>query len=153
MVGEIRDFEAGQIAIQAALTGHLVFSTLHTNDAPGAITRLIDMGVKPYLVASALQAILAQRLVRIICPSCKEEYKPTEAELDAIKLSSEQLKNAKFRTGKGCEECSQTGYKGRKGIFELLIMTSKIRELVFERVSSSVLKEKAKELGMVTLRD
>ena len=153
MVGEIRDFEAGQIAIQAALTGHLVFSTLHTNDAPGAITRLIDMGVKPYLVASALQAVLAQRLVRIICPSCKEEYKPTEAELDAIKLSSEQLKNAKFRTGKGCEECAQTGYKGRKGIYELLIMTGKIRELIFERVSSSILKEKAKELGMVTLRD
>ncbi|MEA3305980.1 MAG: type II secretion system ATPase GspE, partial [Candidatus Omnitrophota bacterium] len=153
MVGEIRDFEAAQIAIQAALTGHLVFSTLHTNDAPGAVTRLIDMGVKPYLVASALQAVLAQRLVRVICPSCKEEYKPTETELNAIKLSPEQLRNAKFRTGRGCEECANTGYKGRKGIFELLIMTGKIRELVFEKAPSSILKEKARALGMATLRD
>jgi type II secretory ATPase GspE/PulE/Tfp pilus assembly ATPase PilB-like protein len=111
------------------------------------------MGIKPYLVASAVQAVLAQRLVRIICPSCKEEYKPTEAELEAVKLSPEQIKNAKFCIGKGCEECSQTGYKGRKGIFELLIMTNEVRELVFEKVSSSIIKEKARALGMVTLRD
>ncbi len=153
MVGEIRDFETAQIAIQAALTGHLVFSTLHTNDAPGAVTRLIDMGIKPYLVASALQAVLAQRLVRVICRSCKTEYKPTKEEIAAINLKPEQLKGAKFFKGKGCDECTKSGYRGRIGIFELLIMTDDIRELIFEKVSSSVLKEKAKNLGMATLRD
>ena len=153
MVGEIRDFETAQIATQASLTGHLVFSTLHTNDAPGAITRLVDMGIKPYLVASSLQAILAQRLIRIICPACKVEYKPTKEELEAIKLSPEQLKKSKFYKGKGCSECVDAGYKGRMGIFELLIMEDKLRQLVFEKVSSSVIKEKARELGMTTLRD
>lgn len=153
MIGEIRDFETAQIAIQASLTGHLVLSSLHTNDAPGAITRLIDMGIKPYLVASAVQAVLAQRLVRIICPSCKEEYKPTKEDLGLIKLSAQELKNVKFYKGKGCDECANTGYRGRIGIFELLIMTDKIRELVFEKVSTSLVKEKAKALGMVTLRE
>lgn len=153
MIGEIRDFETAQIAIQASLTGHLVFSTLHTNDAPGAITRLIDMGIKPYLVASAVQSVLAQRLVRLICSSCKEEYKPTTEELEAIRLTPEQLERAKFYKGKGCGDCGNTGYRGRIGIFELLIMTDKIRELIFEKVSSSVIKEKAKALGMVTLRE
>lgn len=153
MIGEVRDFETAQIAIQASLTGHLVFSTLHTNDAPGAITRLIDVGIKPYLVASAVQAILAQRLVRVICPACKEEYKPTKEELEVINLTPDQLKKAKFCRGKGCSECANTGYKGRTGIFELLIMTDKLRELIFEKISSSVLKEKARSLGMATLRD
>ncbi len=153
MVGEIRDFETAQIAIQASLTGHLVFSTLHTNDAPGAITRLIDMAIKPYLVASAIEAVLAQRLVRVICLSCKEKYEPTEEELKTINLTPDQLKKAKFHRGKGCEDCANTGYKGRIGIFELLVMTDKIRELVFEKMSSSVIKEKAKALGMVTLRE
>ena len=153
MIGEIRDFETAQIAIQAALTGHLVFSTLHTNDAPGAITRLIDMGIKPYLVASAVQAVLAQRLVRVICPSCRVEYKPTKEELEMIKLTPEQLKKARFYRGKGCEDCLDTGYKNRIGIFELLVMTEKIRELVFEKISSSFIKEKARTLGMVTLRE
>ncbi len=153
MVGEIRDFETAQIAIQSALTGHLVFSTLHTNDAPGAITRLIDMGIKPYLVASAVEAILAQRLVRIICPSCKEKYKPAAEELKAINLTPEQLKKAKFYKGNGCGECSNTGYRGRIAIFELLMITDKIRELIFEKMSSSAIKEKAKALGMVTLRE
>lgn len=153
MIGEIRDFETAQIAIQASLTGHLVFSTLHTNDAPGAIVRLIDMGIKPYLVASAVQAALAQRLVRVICPSCKEEYSPTKEELGMIKLGPDRLKKAKFYRGRGCKDCVNTGYKGRIGIFEVLIMTDKIRELVFEKVSSSVVKEKAHALGMVTLRE
>lgn len=153
MIGEIRDFETAQIAIQASLTGHLVFSTLHTNDAPGAITRLIDMGVKPYLVASSVQAVLAQRLVRVICLSCKEAYKPSKEELEALKLSPEQLKGVKFYRGRGCDDCIHTGYKGRTGIFELLIITDKIRELVFEKVSSSVIKERAIVLGMATLRD
>ena len=153
MVGEIRDFETAQIAIQAALTGHLVFSTLHTNDAPGAVTRLIDMGIKPYLVASSVQAVLAQRLVRVICPSCKTEYKPSKEELIAINLKPGQLKNTKFYKGKGCDDCTKTGYKGRIGIFELLVMSDEIREVVFEKVSSSIIKEKAKALGMVTLRE
>jgi len=153
MVGEIRDFETAQVAIQAALTGHLVFSTLHTNDAPGAVTRLIDMGIKPYLVASSVQAVLAQRLVRVICPSCKTEYKPSKEEIMAVNLKPEQLKNAKFYRGKGCDECANTGYKGRIGIFELLVMSDEVREVVFEKVSSNIIKEKAKALGMVTLRE
>lgn len=153
MIGEIRDFETAQISIQAALTGHLVFSTLHTNDAPGAVTRLIDMGIKPYLVASAVQAVLAQRLVRVICAACKTEYTPVKGELEAINLKPQQLKSAQFYKGKGCDECAQTGYKGRIGIFELLIMTDEIRGVVFEKVSTSVIKEKARKLGMVTLRD
>jgi len=153
MVGEIRDFETAEIAVQASLTGHLVFSTLHTNDAPGAITRLIDMGVKPYLVASALQGVLAQRLVRVICHKCKEEYKPSDSELDIIGRNSEKIRNAKFCRGKGCPACANTGYKGRIAIFELLIINDKIRELIFEKVSTSVIKEKAMEMGMATLRE
>ncbi|MDD5679688.1 MAG: type II secretion system ATPase GspE [Candidatus Omnitrophica bacterium] len=153
MVGEIRDSETAQIAIQASLTGHLVFSTLHTNDAPGAVTRLIDMGIKPYLVASSVQAVLAQRLVRVICPSCKAEYKPSKEEIMAVNLAPEQLKTAKFYQGKGCDDCTQTGYKGRIGIFELLIMGDEVREVVFEKVSSSIIKEKAKKMGMMTLRE
>ncbi|MDP3789025.1 MAG: type II/IV secretion system protein, partial [Candidatus Omnitrophota bacterium] len=117
------------------------------------VTRLIDMGIKPYLVASAVQAVLAQRLVRVICPACKMEYKPSKEELEAINLEPGELKNAKFHKGKGCDECTHTGYKGRIGIFELLIMSDAIREIVFEKVSSSVIKEKAKALGMVTLRE
>jgi len=153
MIGEIRDFETAQIAIQASLTGHLVLSTLHTNDAPSAITRLIDMGIKPYLVASSVEAVLAQRLVRVICSSCKEEYRPTEEELNTIRMDSEQARHLKFYKGKGCEECANTGYRGRMGIFELLIMTDKIRALAFEKVSSNTIKEKAGKLGMVTLRE
>ncbi|MBL7071174.1 MAG: type II secretion system ATPase GspE [Candidatus Omnitrophica bacterium] len=153
MIGEIRDPETAQIAIQASLTGHLVFSTLHTNDAPGAITRLIDMGTKPYLVASAIQAIIAQRLVRSICPSCKEKYEPSREELKIIKLSSGYSRSIDFYKGKGCEDCAGTGYSGRIGIFELLFMTDKIRKLVFEKVSSGVIKENARESGMVTLRE
>ncbi|MBN1871312.1 MAG: type II secretion system ATPase GspE [Candidatus Omnitrophica bacterium] len=153
MIGEIRDLEAAQIAIQASLTGHLVFSTLHTNDAPGAITRLIDMGIKPYLVASALEAALAQRLVRVICTGCKTNHKPSEEELMAMNLTSEQIKNAQFSKGEGCEECNHTGYRGRTGIFELLTMNDAIRELVFENVPTSVIKKRAREMGMLTLRD
>jgi type II secretion system protein E len=153
MIGEIRDLETAQIAIQASLTGHLVFSTLHTNDAPGAITRLIDMGIKPYLVASAAQAVLAQRLVRIICPACKTKYTPTKDEMKVLNLSPERINKAEFYRGGGCKECGNTGYKGRMGIFELLVMRDELRELVFEEVPSSVIKRTARELGMVTLRD
>jgi type IV pilus assembly protein PilB len=153
MVGEIRDKETASIAIQAALTGHLIFSTLHTNDAPGAITRLIDMGIKPYLVASTIQAVLAQRLVRRICDKCKEAYKPTPEELKAIDLNEKDLAGATLQKGKGCPECNDTGYKGRIGIFELLIMSDKLREMVFETRSSAELKKKAIELDMKTLRE
>ncbi len=153
MIGEIRDFETAQMAIQASLTGHLVLSTLHTNDAAGAITRLIDMGIKPYLVASAVQASLAQRLVRLICPACKKEYKPSEEELKAVNISPQEARGLKFYKGKGCEECVNTGYKGRIAIFELLLMSDKIREMAFEKVASNTIKEKARKLGMVTLRE
>jgi len=153
MVGEIRDKEAASIAVQAALTGHLIFSTLHTNDAPGAVTRLIDMGIKPYLVASTVQAVLAQRLVRRICDNCKEPYQPTPEELQVLDLNEEDISRATFYKGRGCSECNKTGYKGRIAIFELLIMNDQLREMVFEVKSSREIKNKAVELGMRTLRD
>ncbi|MBI3990839.1 MAG: type II secretion system ATPase GspE [Candidatus Omnitrophica bacterium] len=153
MVGEIRDFETAGIAIQAALTGHLVFSTLHTNDAPGAVTRLVDMGVKPYLVASAVQAVMAQRLVRTLCKHCREEYIPRPDEVKALRLPPEATKDVKLYRGKGCEECGHTGYRGRKGIFELFVINDKVRELIFERASSHTIRDRARELGMKTLRE
>ncbi len=153
MVGEIRDLETAQIAIQAALTGHLVFSTLHTNDSASAITRLIDMGIKPYLVASAVQAVLAQRLVRSICKKCKIPYTATKEELMALEMTENDIKGKKLFIGKGCDECSDTGYKGRIGIFELLILNDVIRPLIFEKVPSSVIKDKARKEGMYTLRE
>ena len=153
LVGEIRDKETASIAIQAALTGHLIFSTLHTNDAPGAVTRLIDMGVKGYLVASTLQAVLAQRLVRRICPSCKEPYAPKPDEIKAMGLKEEDLAGAEFMMGKGCPECSNTGFRGRQAIFEMLIVNDVIREMIFERKSSSEIKRKAVQLGMKTLKE
>ena len=153
MVGEIRDQETAGIAIQAALTGHLVFSTLHTNDASGAITRLIDMGVKPYLVASAVQAVLAQRLVRLLCPNCKEPYVPKKEELTALKLREEDVKDKPFYRAKGCDDCGHTGYRGRKGIYELLVVTDSVRELIFQKVSSNLIRERARLEGMKTLRE
>jgi general secretion pathway protein E/type IV pilus assembly protein PilB len=153
LVGEIRDKETASIAIQAALTGHLIFSTLHTNDAAGAVTRLIDMGVKEYLVASTLQAVLAQRLVRRICPKCKEPYSPKPEEIRAMGLKEEDLANAQFMMGKGCPECSNTGFRGRQAIFEMLIINDVIREMIFERKSSSEIKNKAIEMGMRTLKE
>ncbi|KPK39056.1 MAG: hypothetical protein AMJ78_09060, partial [Omnitrophica WOR_2 bacterium SM23_29] len=153
MVGEIRDFETASIAIQAALTGHLMFSTLHTNDAPGAVTRLIDMGIKPYLVSSTVQAIMAQRLVRKICENCKESYTPTKDELVAVNLAPEDIKENKFSRGHGCKECVYTGYKGRVGIFELLMVNEEIRELIVKKASSNVIREAARKAGMKTLRD
>ncbi|HUS57434.1 MAG TPA: type II secretion system ATPase GspE [Planctomycetota bacterium] len=153
LVGEIRDAETAEIAIQAALTGHLVFSTLHTNDAPSAITRLIDMGVAPFLVSSAIQAIMAQRLVRTICPHCKRprDYKPHE--LAWVGLREEEVQGVTFYEGAGCRECSGTGYKGRLGIFEMLEMTSEMRELAFRKASTNKLRDEAIVSGMRTLRD
>jgi type IV pilus assembly protein PilB len=152
MVGETRDLETAQIAIQASLTGHLVFTTLHTNDAPGAITRMIDMGVEPFLISSTLEAVLGQRLLRSICRHCRTAYQPNEALLEELGISRRDIGNKRFFYGKGCDACNNTGYKGRKGIYELLKVTDPIRELINERAPTVTLKEKAIELGMVTLR-
>ena len=153
LVGEIRDLETAEIAIQAALTGHLVFSTLHTNDAPGALTRLIDMGVKPFLVSSAVQAVLAQRLVRKLCAKCKQPYTPTPGELATVGLTAEAVKNAKFFEPTGCEECKQSGYRGRMGIYEMLEMSPAMRELTFHQASSLKLRDEAQVSGgMATLQ-
>ena len=152
MVGETRDLETAQIAIQASLTGHLVFTTLHTNDAAGAVTRLIDMGVEPFLISSTLEAVLGQRLLRSICAHCKTTYKPNDALLAELEISRRDIGDKKFYYGKGCDACNQTGYKGRKGIYELMQMTDPVRELINERAPTVVLKQKAVELGMVTLR-
>jgi len=147
LVGEIRDSETAEIAIQAALTGHLVFSTLHTNDAPSALSRLIDMGVKPFLVASALQAVMAQRLVRRLCPDCREAYTPKPSELRAIQLTSEQIGSRTLYRPLGCDKCRNTGYHGRTGIFELFEMSPKIREMTFDGRSLMELREEAKRSG------
>jgi type IV pilus assembly protein PilB len=152
MVGETRDLETAQIAIQASLTGHLVFTTLHTNDAPGAITRLIDMGVEPFLISSTLEAVLGQRLLRSICRQCRTTYKPSDPLLTDLGISRQDIGDKKFFYGKGCDACNNTGYKGRKGIYELLRVTDPIRELINERAPTVTLKQKAVELGMVTLR-
>ena len=135
MVGEIRDLETAEIAIRAALTGHLVFSTLHTNDAPSAFTRLIDMGIEPFLVASSVEAVMAQRLVRTICPHCKAEQKVERDYLRSIGFPSSEIDTAKFWRGAGCEECRQFGYQGRKGIYELLILNEAIRPLILNRAA------------------
>ncbi|MGI8432746.1 MAG: GspE/PulE family protein [Chthoniobacterales bacterium] len=152
MVGETRDLETAQISIQASLTGHLVFTTLHTNDAPGAVTRLIDMGVEPFLISSTLEAVLGQRLLRSICPKCRTKYQPNETFLDQLQLARSEIGARDFYYGKGCEACNNTGYKGRKGIYELMKLSDPIRELINERAPTVVLKQKAVELGMVTLR-
>jgi len=153
MVGEMRDVETAQIAIQASLTGHLVLSTLHTNDAAGAVTRLVDMGVEPFLVSATLEGVLAQRLLRTICKSCKEPYEPSLSILNQLNLSQSDLGGKKFYTGSGCDKCGGSGYKGRKGIYELLAVNDPIRELIVQRAPSLVLKQKAIELGMQTLRE
>jgi len=152
MVGETRDLETAQISIQASLTGHLVFTTLHTNDAPGAVTRLIDMGVEPFLISSTLEAVLGQRLMRSICGNCRATYQPNDSLLAQLEISRRDIGSQSFYYGKGCEACNQTGYKGRKGIYELMRITDPLRELINERAPTVVLKQKAVELGMVTLR-
>ena len=152
MVGEIRDQETAEIAIRASLTGHLVFSTLHTNDAPSAFTRLIDMGIEPFLVASSVEAVMAQRLVRTICPHCKTEQKVDADYLRRIGFPEEEIGTAKFWHGAGCEDCRQLGYQGRKGIYELLIVTEAVRPLVMNRANASAIAQRAMEAGMRTLR-
>ncbi len=152
MVGETRDVETAQIAIQASLTGHLVFTTLHTNDAPGAVTRLIDMGVEPFLISASLEAVLGQRLIRRICSVCRKPYEPSESVLAQLGLTPQEIGDKSFYYGSGCDACNNTGYRGRKGIYELLDITDPLRQLINERAPSVVMKQKAVELGMDTLR-
>jgi len=152
MVGEIRDLETAEIAIRASLTGHLVFSTLHTNDAPSAFTRLIDMGIEPFLVASSVEAVMAQRLVRTICPNCKTEQKVENDYLQKIGFPENEIGTAKFWHGAGCEDCRQLGYQGRKGIYELLILNEAMRPLILNHAPATTIAQKAIEHGMRTLR-
>ncbi len=153
MLGEIRDMETAGIAINASLTGHLVFSTLHTNDAPSAVTRLIDIGVKPFLVASSVRALMAQRLVRKVCKKCAAPYVPIESELATLNLDPGKVSGATFMRGKGCNDCNKTSYRGRFGIFEIFVIDDEARKLIYDRVPSSVLRARAREMGMRTLRE
>ncbi|MDX2081611.1 MAG: GspE/PulE family protein [Terrimicrobiaceae bacterium] len=153
LVGETRDVETAQIAIQASLTGHLVFTTLHTNDSTGAVTRLVDMGVEPFLISASLECVLAQRLIRKICTSCRTAYEPTEQVLQSLGLTVHDIGDKNFFYGRGCDQCNQTGYRGRKGIYELLKISDPIREMVNERAPGVLLRQKAIELGMTTLRE
>jgi len=152
LVGEIRDLETAEIAVQASLTGHLVFSTLHTNDAPGTITRIIEMGLEPFLITATLEAIVAQRLVRRICAACKTKYEPNEEELFEIGLKPADIEGKQFYVGKGCATCNNIGYKGRMALFEIMVLNEKLRSVIMERVSTDALREMAVQQGMRTLR-
>jgi type II secretory ATPase GspE/PulE/Tfp pilus assembly ATPase PilB-like protein len=152
MVGEVRDVETARMAIQSSLTGHLVFSTLHTNDAAGAVSRLLDLGVEPYLVSSSLIAIMAQRLVRRVCPDCTQPYEPTAHELRELGIGDASPENSNFVTGGGCERCFQTGYRGRTGIYELMMISSDIQDLIYKRESAGTVKKHALDAGLQTLR-
>ncbi|MDG1669115.1 MAG: ATPase, T2SS/T4P/T4SS family [Opitutae bacterium] len=153
MVGEIRDKETAEIAINAALTGHMVFSTLHTNDAPSAVSRLVDIGIKPFLVAAALRAVLAQRLVRRICPNCKQPHTPDEKLLSSLGIRSDQALDANFMKGAGCPKCNSTGFRGRVGVFEMFTMSEELQQMVYEDASLVALRSKSKEMGMRTMRE
>ncbi|MEC8420650.1 MAG: ATPase, T2SS/T4P/T4SS family [Verrucomicrobiota bacterium] len=153
MVGEIRDLETAEIAINASLTGHMVFSTLHTNDAPSAVSRLVDMGVKPFLVSASLRAALAQRLVRSICQNCKQPYSPNSSELAVLGINEEQAANANFMNGAGCKNCGDKGYRGRKGVFEIFVVNPELEEMIYHNVSIVELRKKAREMGMRSMRN
>ncbi len=153
MVGEIRDLETAEIAINASLTGHMVFSTLHTNDAPSAVSRLIDMGVKPFLVSASLRAALAQRLVRSICQNCKQPHDPLPSELSVLGINQEQAASASFMMGEGCDKCGGSGYRGRKGVFEIFRVNQEIEEMIYHNVSIVELRKKAREMGMRSMRE
>ena len=153
LVGEIRDLETAQIAVQASLTGHLVLSTLHTNDAPSSIIRLADLGLEPFLLTATIEGIVAQRLVRTICTKCKEEYQPGEEELMELQLLPEEIRGRHFARGKGCENCNRTGYRGRMALFEIMEMNDVARDLVMQEASTSVLRDHARRNGMRTLRE
>jgi general secretion pathway protein E/type IV pilus assembly protein PilB len=153
MVGEIRDLETAEIAINASLTGHMVFSTLHTNDAPSSVSRLIDMGVKPFLVSASLRAALAQRLVRSICQGCKEPHLPGDNELNILGVTVEQASTASFMHGAGCAKCGESGFRGRKGVFEIFVVNQEIEEMIYHNVSIVDLRKKAREMGMRSMRE
>ena len=153
MVGEIRDIETAQIAVQASLTGHVVLSTLHTNDAPGAVTRLIDMGLEPFLISASLEAVLAQRLVRRICKNCLTAYEPSQDVKDMLNVDPLEIADKNFYYGEGCEQCSKTGYKGRIGLFEMVMVSDAIRDLINNRAPTLQIRQKALEQGMRGLRD
>ena len=153
LVGEVRDLETARIAVEASLTGHIVFSTVHTNDAPSTITRLVDMGMEPYLITASLEAVVAQRLVRRICPECKEEYIPSDEMLAELNLRPEEVQGKQFCYGRGCDNCNNTGYKSRMGIFELMVVDDEIREVIMDQGSTQMLREVAKRKGMRTLRE
>jgi type IV pilus assembly protein PilB len=153
LVGEIRDVETAEIAVQASLTGHMVFSTLHTNDAPSTITRLRDMGVPPFLITATVEAIMAQRLVRRICANCREEVIPGPDVLADLELTADQVMGKKFYRGKGCEKCNRTGYKGRLGLYEFMVMNDDLRDMIMRNASTEDLRDKARSQGMITLRD
>ncbi|MHC5082502.1 MAG: GspE/PulE family protein [Planctomycetota bacterium] len=153
MVGEIRDLETAQIAIQASLTGHLVFTTLHTNDAPSTIARMLDLGLETFLITATVEGIVAQRLVRLICKNCKTEFEPTEEMLMELNLTPEEVGEKTFYYGKGCDQCNKTGYRGRTGIYEIMTFNDEIRDLIMNHASTAVLREAAKRAGMKTLRD
>lgn len=153
LVGEIRDLETAEISAQASLTGHVVFTTLHTNDAPGSIARLLDLGVEPYLITATIEGIVAQRLVRKICDNCKTEFEPNEAQLSELGITEEDTKGKKFYYGRGCDKCNKTGYRGRTGIFEIMVFNDEIRNLIMNRASTNVLRVAAQKSGMRLLRD
>ena len=153
MIGEIRDAETATIATEAALTGHLVLSTLHTNDAPGAMTRMIDMGIEPFLIASSVIGVLAQRLVRVVCPKCKEQYTPPRDAVGRLGIEIEGDAKITFYRGRGCDHCHGSGYKGRLGVYELMLITDRVRDLVLQKSSSHVIREAAIDGGMKTLKD
>jgi len=153
LVGEIRDLETAQIAVQASLTGHLVFSTLHTNDAPSSVARLLDLGMEPFLVTATVEAIVGQRLVRRICRNCREPFAPTEEMLMELNLTKEDLGDRQLYFGRGCDYCNNTGYRGRIAIYEIMVMEDSIRELIMRRASSNLLRAEARKLGMRTLRE
>jgi len=153
MVGEIRDLETAEIAINASLTGHMVFSTLHTNDAPSSVSRLIDMGVKPFLVSASLRAALAQRLVRSICQNCKQPHVPSPNELNVLGVAEDQVTDASFMSGAGCEKCGDSGFRGRKGVFEIFEVNQEIEEMIYHNVSIVELRKKSREMGMRTMRE
>jgi len=153
LVGEIRDLETAQIAIESSLTGHLVLSTLHTNDAPGTVTRLIEIGIEPFLLSATLEAVVAQRLIRVICTKCKDVYKPSEESIMELGLSPQETSGKTFYYGRGCENCNKTGYRGRSAIYEMMRITSKLRQSIIERKSTDVLRAEAQAGGMRTLRD
>jgi type IV pilus assembly protein PilB len=153
LVGEIRDLETAEIAAQASLTGHLVFTTLHTNDAPSSIARLLDLGVEPFLITATIEGIVAQRLVRRICLNCKTAYEPDEVQLRELSLNDDDIKGKEFYYGKGCSKCNGTGYRGRLGMFEIMIFDDEIRDLIMNRASTNVLRVAAQKKGMKLLRD